>query len=81
MENTVYVSGSEWPKTRWDTPGAWYKGTVLRTEKNIVFVKFDGEDEEYDFTREILDTYQNAHDTFRFQLIYKAAELVFGDYM
>lgn len=79
MTTTVFVAGTEWPGTEWDTPGAWYRGTVQRTHKNKVFVKFDGENEEIDFTRESLDTYQDSYDAFRFDVLCKAAELVLGD--
>lgn len=64
----VVVPGSEWPGTEWDTPDAWYRGTVQRRKRGSLFVTFDGEDEEIEFTRESLDTYREMHDAYKMKL-------------
>ena len=79
--NSVFVPGSEWPKTEWDIPGVWYKGTIQRQHKGKTFVKFDGEDEEIDFTRERLQDYQELYGDFKFSQLYRAAESVFREFL
>ena len=71
----VVVAGTEWPGTEWDTPYAWYKGIVRRETKKRVFVKFHGEDEEIEFTRESLQTYRELYDEFKMNMLIKAANM------
>lgn len=41
------VSGSEWPETKWNAPGAWYPATVLeRTGAGPVLVVFKDDDKD-----------------------------------
>jgi hypothetical protein len=76
MSNRVRVAvhGSEWPRTEWDVPNAWYHGEIVRETKAKVFVKFDGEDEEIGFTRESLSAYQEMYASFKFSNLLKAVE-------
>lgn len=72
----VHVSGSEWPGTEWDLRGIWYPGTIVREGDESVYVTFDGENEELEFTRESLDTYREQYNTFKFDSLVHAASLV-----
>jgi len=61
IDDTVWVPGTAWPKSRWDLPGAWYSASVTVVSRASIGVTFDDFEEVVEIPVDVLREYQRDY--------------------